>query len=305
MRTLIPLTFAALACSLYGENQVSIPVEGKDLVTYQAEPLENPKGGHDFKGSNFIHPLKTPSGFVVTDSQPDDHLHHFGLWWPWKFIEHEGRKILCWELQNGDGLIEAISHERTDDGLIARSVYIDRKAPRSTTVRLDERTTFEVSDITEQPARGYSLDLKISHAVTGTEPITISKYRYSGLGFRGTAVWNIDNSTLLTSEGATREDANSKAARWIRIEGSNGEGGTAGVLMMGHPDNHNHPERLRTWNKHYNGAIFVNFNPVMGESWTFEPGETYTRKYRLFVYDGSLSADEAEKLWKSYAKSKS
>ncbi|HKK17580.1 MAG TPA: DUF6807 family protein, partial [Opitutales bacterium] len=88
---------------------------------------------------------------------------------------------------------------------------------------------------------------------------------------------------------------------WIRVEGANGEGGTAGVLIMGHPDNHSHPEKLRTWNKHYNGAIFVNFNPVMAEPWTFEPGETYTRKYRLFVYDGELSRADADWLWDQYA----
>jgi hypothetical protein len=54
------------------------------LVEYRIEPIKNPAGGSTFKGSNFIHPLKTPSGFCVTDSQPNDHPHHFGLWWPWK-----------------------------------------------------------------------------------------------------------------------------------------------------------------------------------------------------------------------------
>jgi len=111
----------------------------------------------------------------------------------------------------------------------------------------------------------------------------------------------MENSTLLTSEGAKRPTANGKQARWTRVEGTNGKGGTAGLLMMGATSNHNHPERLRTWNKHYNGAIFVNFNPVMGESWTFEPGTTYTREYRLFVYDGTLSVKAAEQLWKAYA----
>ena len=62
-------------------------VGGKKRVFYQAEPLSNPRGGDRFKGSNFVHPLKTPSGFVVTDAQPEDHLHHFGLWWPWKYIQ--------------------------------------------------------------------------------------------------------------------------------------------------------------------------------------------------------------------------
>lgn len=284
------------------ENQVAIAVDGKDLVVYQAAPLKTPTGGEKFKGSNFIHPLKTPSGFIVTDSQPKDHAHHFGLWWPWKFIEHEGRKILCWELQQGDGLVRAQSNEPTENGLLTKSVYIDRKAPGGPTVRLNETTEITVSDILDSPTQGYYLDLKITHEVAGDEPIVINKYRYSGLGYRGTALWDKTNSTILTSEGAVRADANSKAARWVRIEGSNGGDGSAGVLMMGHPSNHSHPERLRTWNEgFYNGAIFINFNPVMGDSWTFEPGQTYTRNYRIFVYDGSLSRADADWIWDQYS----
>ena len=47
--------------------------------------------------------------------------------------------------------------------------------------------------------------------------------------------------------------------------------------------------------------MFVNFNPVGDEPWTFEPGREYARHYRLFVYDGSVSLREAEGLWKKYA----
>ena len=281
-------------------NRVTIPVGGKDLVAYQAAPMLEPRGGQAFQGSNFIHPLKTPAGFTVTDSQPGDHLHHFGLWWPWKYIEHEGRKILCWELQKGDGKVEAKAHQRTDNGLITESVYIDRKAPGGPQVRIHENTEIRVSDTVSAPATGYHLDLIIQHEAAGEEPITVNKFRYSGLGYRGSAYWNIKNSTLLTSEGANRKNSNATTARWVRIEGSNGQGGRAGVLMMSHSDNHNHPEKIRTWHKHYNGAIFVNFNPVMDESWTFEPGKTYSRNYRLFIYDGTLSVTEAEQLWQAY-----
>lgn len=279
----------------------SIPVGGSDLVSYQASPLVAPVGGYRFRGSNFIHPIKTPSGFTITDGEPKDHPHHFGLWWPWKYIDIDDREVLCWELQDGDGVVKAKSNKATANGLITESVYIDRKAPNGPQIRLNETTEIRLSDIMDAPAKGYCLDLKIDHKIAGDQPITINKYRYSGLGFRGTAIWNIENSTLITSEGANRSTANGKQARWIRIEGTNGKGGTAGVLMMSAPSNHKHPEKLRTWDKHYNGSIFVNFNPVMDEPWTFEPSKTYTREYRLFIYDGALSANAAEELWKSYA----
>lgn len=285
------------------QSRIVLPVAGEALLTYQAAPLMDPAGGDAFAGSNFIHPLKTPSGFTVTHSEPKDHFHHFGLWWPWKYIEFEGRKILTWELQRGDGIVEAESSQLSPDGLITHSVYIDRKAPTGPQVRLHETTRIRVSDLVPASTRGrgYYLDLEIDHAVAGKSPVTVSTYRYSGLGFRGSALWNAGNSTLLTSSGADRYDANSSAARWVRIEGTNGEDGTAGVLMMSHPANHAHPEKVRTWDTQHGGAIFVNFNPVMDQPWTFEPGKIYTRNYRLFIYDGILTAEAAGEMWRTYA----
>ena len=70
---------------------------------------------------------------------------------------------------------------------------------------------------------------------------------------------------------------------------------------MSHPDNHAHPEKLRTWDKQHNGAIFVNFNPVQDRSWLFEPGKKHIRNYRLFVYDGTVSSADSEMLWKEYS----
>jgi hypothetical protein len=300
MRLFLALLLA-LPGALTGKEQMPLLVGEKELAIYQAAPLSEPKGGDKFKGSNFIHPLKTPSGFVVTDSQPKDHLHHFGLWWPWKFIEVEGRKILCWELQNGDGMVEAQEASALDQGLMARSLYIDRKAPDGPTPRLEEKTRLTTSGVMESPASGYYLDMEITMRVVGNKPVTISKYRYSGLGYRATAAWNKESSTVLTSEDKDRSNSNGTRARWVQAQGKTDSDTMAGVLIMGHPANHDHPEKIRTWNEHYNGAIFVNFNPVMEQAWTFEPGKDYTRRYRLFIYDGTVSKEEADALWAEYA----
>jgi hypothetical protein len=283
------------------QNKLEIKKGGKTVLVYRAKPLTNPKGGANFRASNFIHPLRTPSGFDVTDTQPPDHLHHMGLWWPWKYIETDGRKVLCWELQQGDGIIRAQGAESTPQGFTSKSIYVDRKAPGGPQTLLNETLNAKVSDIFENPARGYNLDLKIIHETAGSKPVAVSKYRYSGFAIRGTAIWNKDNSTVLTSEGKKYDAANFTRAKWVRIEGSAAGGNTAGVLMMSHPDNYDFPELLRAWDsKTHNGAIFVNFNSVQDKPWIFKPGKEYARKYRLFVYDGTITAAEAEQLWQNY-----
>ncbi len=293
-----------LLCQASATELIALSVDGKELAHYQAKPLSNPKGGKKFQGSNFIHPLRTPSGFLVTDLQPSDHLHHFGLWWPWKFVETNGRKVLFWELQKGDGIIQADKSSRTSTGLITHSTYIDRKAPGGAVPLLRETTHIDLSSIVTQPATGYALDLEIIHQAAGASPLTISAYRYSGFGFRGSALWHKDTSSILTSEGMDRSQANFTRARWVRVQGLTGAGQTAGVLLMSHPANRSHPEKVRTWNKQHKGAVFVNFNPVADKPWKLEPGTNYSRRYRVFVYDGEISAVQAQELWESYSASK-
>jgi len=294
------------ACTFAGET-LSVKVDGKDLVTYQAKPLSNPVGGDKFKGSNFIHPLKTPSGFTVTEANPKSHhQHHFGLWWPWKYVVVDGRKVLCWELQKEDGLIQAKQSQPTADGFTSKSVYIDRKAPGGPKTIINETLAVKVSKLVATPAKGYTLDLTITHEVVGDKPLEILKYRYSGFAIRGTDKWAQYKTTVLTSEGKLDQGPKVKGkgdvtnftrGKWVRVEGP-GDTGPAGFVMMSHPANHDHPEKLRTWG---NREIFINFNTVQDKSWIFEPGKKYTRNYRLFVYDGKVTAEQAEALWKKYA----
>lgn len=286
------------------DGALVLSTEGRALLAYQYLPLENPKGGAKFKASNFIHPLKTPAGFGVTQVQPDDHLHHFGLWWPWKQIKIEDRTINTWELQNGEGLIQSREVTPTKTGFVAESDYIDRTAPGGPIVVLKETAAVDKVDFRTDSARGYYLDIDIAQRCATEHPVEVVQYRYSGFSIRAAPEWNKDNSSILTSEGKDRYAANFTRATWFLAEGAAGEGKTAGVLMMGAPKNHAHPELLRTWDNQHNGAVFANFNPVQEASWTFEPGGEYTRRYRVFVYDGVLTKAQAHRLWEEYKNEK-
>ncbi|TVP79528.1 MAG: hypothetical protein EA353_06015 [Puniceicoccaceae bacterium] len=290
-----------LGTSGHAGEVMHFELAGEPLIQYQAAPLENARGGKRFSGSNFIHPLKTPSGFSVTHSQPLDHWHHFGLWWPWKYVKQGERQVLFWELQRQQGIIEATGAVRTADGFTAESVYIDRNADGGPQEWIREEVHATISDLVDAPAHGYHLDLAITQHVLGDAPLEIVRYRYSGFTLRGAQKWNRGNSSVLTSEGLDYAHSQGTRARWILVQGANDSGGTSGILMMSHPKNQNHPEHLRTWDPStLNGAIFVNFNPVQEASFMIEPDTPHTRKYRVFVFDGDLSAHCAESLWDDY-----
>ena len=74
--------------------------------------------------------------------------------------------------------------------------------------------------------------------------------------------------------------------------------------MMSYPGNYNHPEPLRIWPENSNknrGDMFANFSPTKNMDWQLEPGRTYVLRYRLIVFNGEMSEENAETGWRHYA----
>jgi hypothetical protein len=132
--------------------------------------------------------------------------------------------------------------------------------------------------------------------------LVFEQYKYGGgIGFRATEKWNAQTSTILTSEMKTRADADSTTARWCIVEGiSETDKGRSGIIFMSHPSNRSHPEPMRVWPIAWNDLYFQ-FCPIKFEAWKLEQNQPYTLKYRLIIFDGEISTDEAEKYWKEFA----
>ena len=79
----------------------------------------------------------------------------------------------------------------------------------------------------------------------------------------------------------------------------NGGGKDATVVILCHPDNHDAPQRIRTWD---DGDVFLNYVPIQETAWSIKPGETYTLAYRIVVMDGKADAKTIEQHWAAYAK---
>ena len=73
---------------------------------------------------------------------------------------------------------------------------------------------------------------------------------------------------------------------------------------MSFPENYNFPEPIRVWPVDGNGGRgdqFFNLSPIKNKDWVLKAGHTYTLRYRLLIFDGELSAAEADSLWQSFA----
>ena len=280
------------------------------VLTYQTATIDVPAGVKAaFKKSGFIHPLTSPSGQVLTRIQPPDHYHHFGIWGSWTRATIGGREVDFWNLGDEKGRVDfshVISKKQAGGAaeLNVRQNHTDLTAPAAEKLAISEDLRIKV-----KPADNgrYLVDYTTTISTTLPGGILLDDYRYGGgIGFRATELWDHTNSSVLTSEGNDRKTADGSNAKWIIVKGKTADAsGQSGILFLSHNNNKSHPEPLRVWPEDSNGGkenVFIEFCPIRHESWEIQPNKKYTLKYRMIVFDGDLTAQEADAYWKAFVK---
>ncbi len=274
------------------------------LLGYQYGVLYPPKGVDSaYQRSGFFHPINTLKGHRLTRIHPEDHYHHFGMWNPWTKAVFEGDTLDFWNIGDKKATVRHSEFKKiktTDDFVEFQSVHehVVLKNNKNK-VALNEIQTVKIYNPKDTY---YIMDLQFDYSCATESEFKILAYRYQGLSFRATEEWNDNNSTIITSEGKTRKDADNTIAKWILCQGQLGED-IGGFIMLSHAQNYNHPEPIRVWPVgEHKGSVFVNFSPTKTKDWLFEPNKTYTLKYRLIIFDGEWPSQEAEAFWEDYTK---
>jgi hypothetical protein len=277
--------------------------DGRPVLQYNYAHVDPPEGVDPVFGrSGFIHPAWSPAGNVLTSIQPPDHRHHYGIWNPWTHLVYDSVLYDLWNLGERQGTVRAVSVDTVFSGneagfhaTLAHVIF----TPEGEKNVLNETWKVKTCNAPE----GFLWDFESVLQPSGTLPVTLSQYRYAGFGYRATPEWTRHNSIMITSEGLSRSDINATRARWIYVEGDMPTG-HSGLLFLAHPDNHNSPEPLRIWDEAANngrGDVFINFNPVQTDDWTLLPGQIYSLRYRMLAFEGTMTAETANRLWNDFA----
>lgn len=294
-----------------GDSETTIYAGDKPVLSYVHEETPAPEGTNPlYKRSAYIHPLWSPGGERLTRIQPPDHYHHYGIWNPWTRTHFGNYKVDFWNLAAGEGTVRFAEYlDRKEEADYAafkvRQDHIYFKKDGSEGIAINE--TWEV--VVQTPDENlYMVDLFTTLNTPLEEGITLEAYRYGGgLGFRATEKWGTDNSTVLTSEGKNRKEADASKARWVIVEGESAvPEGRSGILFLSHPSNRAHPEPMRMWppeEQNGKGNVFFEFCPIRHQEWVLEPDRDYMLRYRMVVFDGRMDPERAEKFWKQFASS--
>ena len=284
------------------EGVKAFEVGGSPVLDYQFEPTDPPPGVDSvYRRGGYIHPVYTPSGLVITDDYPEDHLHHHGIWAAWTNTVYEGRTPDFWNMGAETGTVVPVALDSTWGGPVhggfrSRHRYVDLTAPEPETV-LHETWTVHVYNVDGGETPYWLFDLDLEQVMAGDSLLLLPEYRYGGVGFRGHGSWlGEENTFFLTSEGRDRSDGHATRARWCHIGGLL-DGGLAGVAILGHPENFRAPQPMRIHPR----EPFFNWAPSQAGDWTIEPGEPYRARYRYVVSDGPPNVDLIERLWNDYA----
>ena len=270
----------------------------KKILRYNhavVKPPGKPDPAYDRGG--YIHPVWTPSGKLLTNDFPPNHKHHHGIWFPWTNTEFEGRHVDFWNSGKKQGRIEVVKLDGFGGGAVfgwfsVRHRFLDLTAPGGAKPALEETWNVKVYAI----GGHFLFDLDSTQKCSGKSPLKLNKYRYGGLGFRGSHEWEGPNAFYLTSEGKTRKDGHHTAARWCEIYGKL-DGVAAGISILCHPKNFRAPQNMRI----HPGEPFFNYAPCQNGDFSIEPGKDYVSRYRFYVHDGGADAAVSDRLWTDYA----
>ena len=251
------------------------------IITQRAETDKRP----------YIHPIVAPDGKgILTEDTPGHHLWQHGLYIGLNDVNGVG----FWT----EGLSE--SNKATDGSFHPKPLAAPDVQGNTVTwmVETEYRTPDGAPMMTEH--QQWKLEDELTHyqitfnwTLKARIDIRFGEYAYGGLFVRMPYRKDL-GAMLLNSEGHTKtSEAESQRARWVAISMPiEGRTDWAGVAMMDHPTNPEHPVPWRT-----DGQYGISPSQCIAGEWTLAKGQSQTSCYGMYIFCGEISEQNIEKQW--------
>lgn len=293
-------------------DQIAVEIDGKPVTAFHfGEKWPKP----------FLHPLRAPSGTIVTRGYPleqnagesRDHHWHRGLW----FAHGDINGIDFWRETSGNETQDKklplpvgriVLQSKPKFSATARSGKLQATfaliAPGNNTLG-----TLNEQYILQRLGEHYAIDVTATIQAAGVA-LKMGDTEEGLLGFRFADAFREDRgATLLNSDGLKgTKNIWGKRARWVDSSTAiNGQ--TVGVAIFDHPSNPKHPTYWHARGYGLNAANpfgehdFHNDKARDG-SLTIPANGKLTFRYRVIVHNGDATAAKVEDLYSTFAKTK-
>ncbi|KDN54013.1 DUF6807 family protein [Flavobacterium seoulense] len=278
--------------------------EGKDsILSYQIAPKSiNGK----YSRSNYIHPLYTLDGAVLTEDFPADHLHHRGIFWSWHQLYIDDKRIGdAWEIENFKWEVTSVKEKKQKDNSKAIQAKVLWKSPLWKDKRgIEKAFVKETTTIKVHPKQQKYRCIDIEIALLALEPNMKIGGSEDEKGYGGFSPRiKLSDDVLFTSSNGKITPTNLPipASEWMDISGSliNKEQKT-GMTILCNPKNPGFPNPwiLRA-KKSMQNAVF----PYPGaKAIPLSNKKPLVLSYRLVIHDGDANEIPIKEIYKDYAK---
>ena len=177
-----------------GPGRLELIEKGRPVMVFNYGPQLAPGVAEDRRRCCYIHPYYSPSGVVLTDDFPKDHLHHRGIFWAWPQVILDGNTLDGWMMKGLE-----VRHER----------FLEKKP---TLLKVEngwyageKKIVTETVVITPGPNHSFALAVTLEAL---DKPVTLGGSREAGKGYGGVSVRFAprENTVIRTSEGAIVKD---------------------------------------------------------------------------------------------------
>ena len=274
--------------------------EGEDSVLFYQTANKALNGKH--KRSNYIHPMYSLDGQILTEDFPADHPHHRGIFWAWHQLYVGDKRIGdAWEIVDFKWEVLSIE-ELNKPGEKCIKAHVIWKSP----LWLDENgnekpLVSEFTTITVYPTRKNYRQIDVEISLIAREPNTQIGGSEDEKGYGGFSprIRLVEDIIFTSSNGPVKpQNIPVKAGGWMDITGPLGrEGSRAGVTILSHPQNPGYPNPwiLRSQNSMQNAVYpYPGSEPIV-----LSDIEPTILRYRILVHNG-LKGSEISILHSQY-----
>ncbi|MEX2234790.1 MAG: DUF6807 family protein [Cyclobacteriaceae bacterium] len=276
---------------------IEISEGSSKILFYQVHPKsENGK----YERTNYVHPLYSLSGNIITEDFPEDHPHHHGIFWSWHQILYNDKPIadgwmsenISWEVLKSDVTKQKNTITLTNEVLWKSVLNSNQKEgivrENSTIIVHKANASYRLIDFDIKLAA-----LKDNLKIGGSD----DPKGYGGFSLRFKLPDDI--RFLSRDKEVVAEELAVQAGPWLDFYGSF-EGKNlpeSGVAVFSHPSNPGHPQPwiLRNQKSMQNPAFPGNVPVELSKA-----GLRF--KYRLVIHGQNVNIKDIQKLYEEYAR---
>jgi len=272
---------------------------GAPILRYVTEAVPDGEKLPAVDSACFTHPIRTPSGEIVTDLAPADHPHHRGVFCGWVEVEGEAR---------GDWWGWGAKAPKEDRYILNREARITEHSAERVTLRLinswragEERIVGERITLSASGAEAcHVIDYEFKYTVATRKPVLIAQNPFGGFCYRARPrgkqeITGPGGAVALPDSVFDRRDANWPASHWYDLTYRAPGEKVNGVAVMDHPNN-----PLSTWHV-VRGIHMLNPCIVAEEAQEIQFGEPLYLRYRLVAHDGDAASVDLPGLFDAFA----